>query len=214
MPSKTSSDKPRSKFVLRLIVVKLEGVLFSAPDQWPAPFRENVKFTENIEAIENTVFSEWPSILRTDEKTLRRVLEKHARTAELSMDTRLRGLLDYAQNHSPVRVAILSTGPAEWIDRLRERFSLRDISELIYGADQYPPGNRQMLLQFLMNRFIAGRERTMLIGNHSEDEHLAHRENTRFRSLEPPPEDALNPDCWNYTDDQLMEFIREKQPED
>lgn len=164
--------------------------------------------------IANTVFSEWPSILGTDEENLRRVLEEHARTAELSMDPRLRKLLDYAQNHSPVRVAILSTGPAEWINRLSERFSLQDISELIYGADHYPPGNRQMLLQFLMNRFIAGRERTMLIGNRLEDESLARRENTRFRSLENPPDNALNSDCWNHTGDQLMEFIREKQPEE
>lgn len=202
----------RSKFVLRLIVVKMEGVLFPPPEEWGPPFSEVV---DSISPeLSHTVFSDWPSITGTSESTLREALGEHASQGNLVVDSEIMDLIDYACNHSPIRVALLSVGPSEWIGPLIDRFSLDRVSDLLYCADHYPPGDRRVLIQFLMNRFIAGRERTLFLGNDPADEMLADRENTRFRSLEPVPDQALNPDDWGNTPEQLLNFIKEKQPKD
>jgi hypothetical protein len=201
----------RSQFVLRLLVVKVEGVLVPPLQEWVnqlAPVD-----TEDFDLTGDELFPDWVQALNVGEETLRSSLVELAESDRFEVDDDLKNVIEYAHDHSPVRVALLSSGPEEWLKALSNSLSLADHVDLHYSYDRYTSGTRRTLLQFLMNRFIAGRERTLLLGNTVADERLAEREETRFRSFRPPPSEARQSGNWDWDADRLLEFIREKQPE-
>ncbi len=195
-PSQPPSDP---EFELRLLVVKIEGLLVPPPEAWADSLVDAPG--DPFEAHE--LFPGWARSLGLPPATLRKRLASLAGEADWELAEGLRGFLDSVYGHSPLRVAYLTGGPREWARGLAERLELKQRGDLIYHYDRYPHGTRRTLLKFLMNRFIAGRARTMLLGDHPADERLAHREGARFRSPRRAPEDARNPDHWDRDYDRL-----------
>ncbi|MFB6344381.1 MAG: hypothetical protein ABEK50_01210 [bacterium] len=197
-----------NRFVLRLLVIKVEGVLVPPPTEW------NLPDTDEANPIDpDELFPDWINRTGLTEDNLRSALVELARSGKFTVDSRLRSLIDHVRNHTPVRTAFLSSGPRDWIEALETQYELENLRDLSFCYDNYTHGSRRTLLQFLMNRFIAGKGRTMLLGRTLADETLARQEKTRFRSLQPPPENARNPDNWGWSLEQLRTFIKEKQPE-
>lgn len=202
--------KPDRRYVLRLLVVKIEGVLVDPPTEWSL----NDVPPERLKTLNpDELFPDWCDQLEVSDTGLRRTLVDYAESGSLRIEPELRSLLDSTRNHSPVRVAFLSSGPEEWVRALEKTYHLEELRDLSFCYDNYRHGSRRTLLQFLMNRFIAGKGRTLLLGRTPADELLANKEKTRFRSLEPPPNEALEPDNWNWTPERLRSFMEEKQPE-
>lgn len=191
-------------------MVKVEGVLIDPPAEWPLDGVDSGSLA-NLDVDE--LFPGWCRQLDLAEDELRNRLTRLAEGGSLTVDPDLRELIDSTRNHSPIRVAFLSSGPEEWVRTLEETLDLTDLRDLSFCYDNYRHGNRRTLLQFLMNRFIAGKGRTLLLGRTLADERLARREKTRFRSLEPAPGDARTPDHWGWSTDELETFMKTKQPE-
>jgi len=198
----------RSQFVIRLLIVKLENVLLpSAQEQLEEAFANSKDVSYG-----DVLFDVWSREYAGSGTRLRSRLPEWIRNGRFQISRRVREVMKYAHDHSPIRVALLSSGPEEWIDTVVNHYELEGIIDLPYCYDSYPHGTRRTLLQFLMNRFIAGRERTLFLGESIEDERLSDRENTRFRSLNAPPPDARNPVDWDWTAENLKSFLKEKQP--
>jgi len=195
-----------SRYVLRLIVVKVEGVLVPSPRDWNGPDTPEFSFDPD------GLFPEWADEHGADLDTLRTELAQFARRSAPPVRDDLRSFLDRVRNHTPVRVGFLSGGPREWIETLEASRDLEDLRDLSFCFDDYPHGSRRTLLQFLMNRFIAGKGRTLLLGNTTGDETLAHTEKTRFRSLADPPSDCRSAQNWGRDLTELESFVDEHQP--
>lgn len=210
-PSEPQSFPDDSRYVLRLVVVKVEGVLVES-------FQETV--IDRLTSASgdgfdtDSLFPDWYAQLGVSEETLRDTLEQLAGSAELQLDENIIQFLDDLHNHTPLRVALLSSGPSEWVKTLAEHRNLDAVSDLIYSYDRYPHGTRRTLLQFLMNRFIAGKGRTLFLGNSMMDQRVADREDARFRSLESPPDTSESPERWNWSLEELRDYVREIQAED
>lgn len=200
-----------NRYVLRLLVVKMEGVLI---EPFPGLSLSGVDGETLSELDVDTLFPNWCDQLNQNEGDLRNSLAAQARSGKLSVDDDLRTLLNGTRNHSPVRVAFLSSGPKEWVQALEEQLDLQPLRDLTFCYDNYQHGTRRTLLQFLMNRFIAGKGRTLLLGNTLNDEELARREKTRFRSFEPAPDGARSPSNWGWSPSDLQSFLEEKQPQE
>ncbi|MFB6356698.1 MAG: hypothetical protein ABEJ65_09315 [bacterium] len=196
------------RFVLRLLVVKVEQVLVTNFDEL---LRD--RFEGDVQVDANTVFKKWHQQNSMDEHQLRDELSKVGGSQQLNIDKSLVELMDWACNHTPVRVAIMSSGSREWVRSIVNTHELDSCIDLAYHYDRYPHGERRTLLQFLMNRFIAGKGRTMFIGTSLEDERLAQQEETRFRSLSERPTNNDDSGCWDYTVDELKEEIDRLKPE-
>lgn len=197
-------------YVLRLLIVKLEGVLLPPPTQW-----NEVTDSINLTPFNpDQLFPDWCSSTNLAEQELRNRLESLAKKGDLPLDENIRSLLDEVHNHTPMRVALLSGGPSEWTETLIDSYELSDRIDLSFCYDNYKHGTRRTLLQFLMNRFIAGKGRTLLLGNTQDDERIAKKEETRFRSLQEPPPDAQNPENWDWTLSELTNFIDKVKAED
>jgi len=199
-----------SEFVLRLLVVKVEGVLVPPPEQW-LPGNENRSSAAPLTGDE--LFPQWVRQSSLGDVELRQALTELAESETFQLDPDLERIVRYAHDHSPIRVALLSSGPDEWLKTLVEKLGIRDAVDLPYSYDRYAHGNRDILLKFLMNRFIAGRERTLFLGNTPGDERMARSENTRFRSLTAPPDGAKEAELWDWTADELIDYMRKKQPQ-
>jgi hypothetical protein len=206
----TNSNDPErtvdSRYVLRLIVVKVEGVLVPSPEAW------NGSDTPTFSFDPDGLFPEWADEHGTDPDALRTELEQFARRSAPPVSDDLRSFLDRVRNHTPVRVGFLSGGPREWIEALETSRDLEDLRDLTFCYDDYPHGSRRTLLQFLMNRFIAGKGRTLLLGNTPADETLARTEKTRFRSLTEPSSDCRSLQNWGWDLADLQSFVDEHQP--
>lgn len=157
------------------------------------------------------LFPRWAEALGVPRPVLRERLAVLAADADWELEDPLREFLDTVYHHSPLRLAYLTGGPREWARGLAERLGLTERGDLVYHYDRYPYGTRRTLFQFLMNRFIAGRARTMLLGDHPADERLTRREGARFRSPLPPPDDADHPEHWNREYPRLLEELEHLQ---
>lgn len=198
-------------YVLRLVVVKVEGILVPPVESWD---RESLPENQStrLDLSSQKIFSEWTPDRDEPPQWVREWMAEQA--GEFRLDEPLRQFLNWIKNHTPVRVGLLSVGPREWIQALESELNLEPLRDLTFHYDDYPHGDRRTLLQFLMNRFIAGKGRTLLLGNHPEDEGLALSEKARFRSLVDPPSDTTvqNLDSWGADLDEMREFIRQIQP--
>lgn len=207
----TNSNSSRtfvdSRYILRLVVIKVEGVLVPPPNEWGNP-TETTDFNFNPD----TLFPQWAEELDRDTDRLRRDLKTLARQSPPEVSNELRSFLDYVCNHTPIRVGFLSGGPREWIQTLESTRNLDNLRDLTFCYDNYPHGSRRTLLQFLMNRFIAGKGRTLLLGNTLDDESIAKTEKTRFRALTDPPPDCENPNDWSRSIEEIRSFVEEHQP--
>jgi len=192
------------------VVVKIEGVLIPPPAAWTRRLAGGP--SDSFEAHE--LFPRWAEALRIEPDRLRERLVALAETSGWTLEQPLRDFLESIYRHSPLRVAYLTGGPREWARTLTEQLELADLGDLIYHYDRYPYGSRRTLLQFLMNRFIAGRARTLLIGDHPADERLADREGTRFRSPLPPPDGTRRRGRWGRDYRDLREELRRLEPDD
>lgn len=193
-----------TRYVLRLIVVKVEGVLVPSPREWDwGPLEDPGGFTPD------GLFPDWSEDVGLSPDGLRNRLGRLARESPPAVPPELRSFLDGVRNHTPLRVGFLSGGPTEWVEGLEEELDLDGLRDLTFCYDDYPHGTRRTLLQFLMNRFIAGKGRTLLLGDTMEDERLAVREETRFRSLEPPPDASSSPEHWDRSLEELESFVEE-----
>lgn len=199
-----------TEYVLRLLIVKLEDVLLDLPNAWESTLCRDTKDSVDVD----TLFPAWADTLCMDESSLRNRLEDYALEDQLEIRQPIYDLLNTVRNHTPMRAAVLSTGPKEWVDTLKKRFDLEAVTDLCYHYDRYRHGDRDTLLMFLMNRFIAGKGRTLFLGSTLADERMSEREETRFKSLRSPPEKAENPENWNYTMDKLESFIMGKKADD
>lgn len=200
-----------SRYVLRLFVVKVEGVLIPSPDKWTKSTDKDISFGK---LNHDNLFPDWSEKLDIPEDSLRNKLEDVASEGSISVNEKFVNFLNTVRNHTPTRVALLSSGPAEWIDRLVQSNSLEDVHDLSFCYDNYRHGTRKTLLQFLMNRFIAGKGRTLFLGESLRDERISSKEGTRFRSLEPPPENAIHPEAWNWSIQELKNFVNKVKAED
>lgn len=185
------------------MVVKIEGLLVPPPAGWMASLAGDPDGA--FEGHE--LFPRWAGALGVSRPELRERLVELAADADWELEDPPREFLDTVYHHTPLRVAYLTTGPREWARGLADQLGLRERGDLVYHYDRYPYGTRRTLLQFLMNRFIAGRARTMLLGDHPADERLARREGARFRSPLPPPDGADEPEHWNRNYPRLLEEL-------
>lgn len=198
-----------SRYVLRLLVVKVEGVLLPAPEEWDWGSQE-----QPGEFSPDALFPNWAEEAGVRSEDLRVRLRRLARKNPPPVSPELRSFLNGVRNHTPMRVGFLSGGPSEWVDTLEDELDLGDLNDLTFCYDDYPHGTRRTLLQFLMNRFIAGKGRTLLLGDTLEDERLAALEETRFRSLEPAPDATEQPEQWGCSLEGLESFVEDVKAED
>lgn len=205
-----SSPEPSTdaRYVLRLLVVKVEGVLLPPPHEWDWASEPVEDFSPD------GLFPDWAKDADVPPEEFRGRLRRLARENPPRVSPELRSFLDGVRNHTPMRVGLLSGGPSEWVDTLEDELDLGSLNDRTFCYDDYPHGTRRTLLQFLMNRFIAGKGRTLLLGNTGADERLAALEETRFRSLEPAPDTAKRPEHWDCSLEAIESFVEDVKAED
>lgn len=191
-------------FWLRLVVARVEGLLL--------PFPEEL-FEGAQDGFSDAMFPDWARSVDRDQAELRGELTERAET-DKPPEEDLVEFLRQLSNHTPVRIGLLTPGPNEWGELALGFHDMEDEVDYLFTYDNYVHADRDIQLQFLMNRFVAGRQRTLLIGSSPVDQQVAHRQEARFRSPLTPADDVPEPEEWGQELWELKEYVDSIKPEE
>ncbi len=194
------------QFWLRLIVTRIEGLL--------APRPEDLLTLGPADSFSHRMYPAWKEATDLDDARLRTALSEAAAGIEEPPEPGLVQYLRTVHDHTPVRVGLLTPGPEEWGRGLLERLDLESQVDYLFTFDNYQHADRDVQLQFLMNRFVAGRQRTLFIGADPSDQRVARRQDARFCSPLPAPEDPPDASRWGWDLVDLKEYLEAIQPEE